>query len=112
MARTASKTAQILDKLYFKYFESDDCERYRIGWGELRNIAGVKRLTTDYLTAIDNKLRSRGYLLITCDNYFVIAGEDDFNEERSVSQRLVEQYLYGAEEEPDDDDDIFDDDID
>jgi hypothetical protein len=38
-------------------------------------------------------------LIITCDNFFVIAYENEFSGDRRVPQRLVEKYVYEDEEE-------------
>lgn len=111
MARSAGSTAQILADLYLDYFENVTYERYRIGWAELRAISGVSRLERGFLGNVECKLNSRGYLMFSCDNYFVIAAQDDFDEDRVVSQRLVEYHLYVEEENDEDDDDVFDHDV-
>lgn len=117
MARVATETAEILAALFDESFRGGESERYRIGWSELRSIAGVKRLNADYLNQINETLHETGYLLVTCDNYFVVAGENDFSDDRRVPQRLVEKYLYDedvedvghfeAEDEDDDEDDLL-----
>jgi hypothetical protein len=110
MVRSVSETARILAHLYDKSFGGDESERYRIGWPELRGIAGVKRLDGDFLRGVNDALMENGYLLVTCDNYFVVAGETDFARDRKVPQRLVERYLYEAEDEELEDDCFEDDD--
>ncbi|MDO3377112.1 hypothetical protein [Geoalkalibacter halelectricus] len=106
MARVATETAEILAALFNENFRGGESERYRIGWAELRSIAGVKRLTCDYLNQINETLQETGYLLVTCDNYFVVAGENDFSDDRRVPQRLVEKYLYDEDEDSEDIDDF------
>ncbi len=46
MARSASETARILTELYDERFGGAECMPYRMSWAELRDIAGVKRLTS------------------------------------------------------------------
>lgn len=110
MARTANKTSLVLAHLYRQYFENDQYERYRIGWSELRSIAGIQSLSTQFLADLNEKLRRRGFLLIVCDNYFVIAGEDDFCADRTVPPRIIEQHLYEIDEDINEEDDDDDDD--
>lgn len=113
MARSATETARILTELYDERFDGDECERFRINWPELREIAGVKRLTPDFLEEVNDALNESGYLLIRCDNFILVAGETDFANDRRIPQRLVERYRYVPEEPEDmridDDDDVIDD---
>lgn len=109
MARSVSETARILADLYDESFGGDESERYRIGWSELRGIAGVRRLDEDFLRGINDALLENGYLLVTCDNFLVVACEQNFSGTRRLPQRLVERYLYEAEDD-DLEDDCFEDD--
>ena len=109
MARSVSETARILADLYDESFGGDESERYRIGWSELRGIAGVRRLDEDFLRGINDALLENGYLLVTCDNFLVLACEQNFTGTRRLTQRLVERFLYEAEDE-DLEDDCFEDD--
>lgn len=110
MARSATETARILSDLYDERFGGDECERFRISWPELRGIAGVKRLTPAFIEEVNDALHESGYLLISCDNFILVAGETDFANDRRVPQRLVERYLHETPDEPEDiDDDVIDD---
>ena len=100
MARTARQTANILTELYDESFANDAIEQFRIRWADLRGIAGVEKLGTGYVRAINHALNRSGYLLITLDNYLVVTQESDLDQIRLVPPRIVEQYRY--EEEDDD----------
>ncbi|MGE4345654.1 MAG: hypothetical protein AB7F20_15510, partial [Geoalkalibacter sp.] len=60
MARSTSETARILADLYDESFGGDESERYRLGWSELRGIAGVRRLDEDFLRGINDALLENG----------------------------------------------------
>lgn len=115
MGRSATETARILTELYDERFGGDECERFRIGWPELRGIAGVSRLAPGFLQEIGDALQEDDFLLAIGGNFFVVAREADFNRDRTVPLRLVERYRQGPPEEPedistDDDDDVIIDD--
>lgn len=113
MARSIMETARILADLYDESFGGDESERYRLGWPELRGIAGVRRLDEDFLRGINDALLENGYLLVTCDNFLVVSCEQDFTGTRRLPQRLVERHLAVADEDDDEDDlddDCFEDD--
>lgn len=105
MARSVSETARILADLYDESFGGDESERYRLGWSELRGIAGVRRLDEDFLRGINDALLENGYLLVSCDNFLVVACEQNFTGTRRLPQRLVERCLYEAEDEDLEDED-------
>lgn len=110
MARSVTETAQILMELYDERFGGVECVPYRISWVELRDIAGVKRLTSDFLQEINDALHEDEYLLAIGSNYLVVARETDCLADRTISQRLVEQHRHLPCEEPEDieveDDDV------
>jgi len=100
MARTAKQTANILTELYDESFANDSYEQFRITWADLRGIAGVEKLTTDYLRSINRSLKRSSYQLISLDNFLVVTQESDLEKIRLVPPRIAEQYRY--EEENDD----------
>lgn len=111
MARSATETARILTELYDERFGGAECMPYRMSWAELRDIAGVKRLTSDFLQEINETLHEDEYLLAVGSNSLVVALERDCLADRTISQRLVEQHRYVSCEEPEDievDDDVDD----
>lgn len=108
MARSALETARILADLYDESFGGDESERYRLGWPELRGIAGVRRLDEEFLRGINDALPENGYLLVPCDNFLVVTCEQNFTGTRRLPQRLVERYLYEAEDEVLEDEDYKD----
>lgn len=114
MARSATETARILMELYDERFGGTECMPYRMSWAELRDIAGVKRLTSDFLQEVNDTLHEDEYLLAIGSSSLVVALERDCLADRTISQRLVEQHRYVTCEEPEDinvdDDDVDDDD--
>lgn len=114
MARTAAETANTLISIYDENFANDSYNQFRINWPELRSIAGVAKLTDEYLHDINQALNEGSYVLIPLDNFLVVALEQDFSHVRPVSPRIVEQYLPGDNDDDelefdDDDDDDLDD---
>ena len=65
MARTAVETANTLSLMYDESFDGEDMEMFRIGWPELRALAGVPKLTEEYLADINTTLAESQYALIT-----------------------------------------------
>ena len=119
MAYTEFKTARILSELYQVTFGNNSYEPYRITWADLRGIAGVSKLTDQYLRETDLALNEFGYTLIKFDNFLMVTQESDMTAIRLVPPRIVEEYLYEEEEdegleecESDDDDDDYDEDED
>ena len=109
MARSVTKTAEILIALYDENFANDSYESFRITWQDLRGIAGVAKLTPSCLRRINLVLSESGYSLIQFDNFLAVVQESDLSHIRLVPPRLVEQYLYDvsvdfdAEEEEEED---------
>ncbi len=93
----AQKTAKTLIDIYDEYFAKVSCRRFRINWPELRSIAGIPKLTDEYLHEIQLALRKSGYTLIPLDNFLVVALESCFSTVRAVPPRIVERYLPDAE---------------
>jgi len=99
MARSPKQTAAILEELYLEEFDGNECVFFRIGWPELRGITGLTRLYPRFISIVDRALRVNGYALVTFDNYFLVAGENDFDQERIVPPRIVEEYLFDADDD-------------
>jgi len=113
MARTAVETANVLSLMYDESFGGEDMEMFRIGWAELRSLAGVPKLTDEYLARMNRCLADTNYALIPLNDFLVLAMQSDFNGARQVPARLLEQNLPDGEDEfeigkddlPDDEDD-------
>lgn len=104
MARSANDTAAILMELYDDRFGGGDGVCYRISWSKLRGITGLPRLGRFFLSRLERSLRGDGYLLVTLDDYFLIANEMDFDTERNVPQRLAESHRFDPADDEDFDD--------
>ena len=99
MALTAAETASILRDLYDETFGSEESEPYQIAWDQLRQIAGVERLTDDILAGIGKFMLDSDYVLVPFNNYLLIGMEADYRRTRKVPARLVETYLAVSVEE-------------
>lgn len=111
MARTAQETAQVLSDIYDESFANDSYEQFQLGWPEMRSIAGVPKLTPEFLHQVDRHLRDMEMLLVVCDSFLLVARQQDLFHARSVPARLVEQYLPDFEDDEDleiDEDDLDD----
>lgn len=106
MARTAVETANILTQLHDASFDGDVMETYRIGWPELRFLAGVPKLTLEYLADINNALAEFCCALISFDDYLVVAQQNAFSHVRQVPARVLEQMLPDEGDFEIDDDDV------
>jgi len=99
MARTAVETANTLSLMYDESFGGDEMEMFRIGWAELRSLAGVPKLTDEYLADINRSLAQTEYALIPFGEFLVVAMQSDFKSRaRKVPPRLLEQNLPDEEE--------------
>jgi hypothetical protein len=103
MARTSEETAEILKDLYNKEFAGDYVETFRLTWEQLRRIAGIDRLTDEYLAELAEKLLDEDFALLTFNNKFLVAREKDFSEIRALPARLAERCLF-VDDGGDDDD--------
>jgi hypothetical protein len=111
MARTAVETANTLSFMYDESFGGEDMEMFRIGWAELRSLAGVPKLTDEYLADINRSLTedNYNYALVPFNDFLVVAAQGDFSSVRQIPPRLLEQNLLDDEElEVDDEDDEVD----
>ena len=107
MARTALKTAEILTEFYHEAFCGDESEPFRISWPQLRSIAGVTKLSSNYLRRLNNVLNETKHFLLPLDGFLLVGEECDLTVFRVAPDRIVEEYLY----DPEDDDDIEIDDL-
>jgi hypothetical protein len=98
MARTAAETASILLEIYDEEFNSDESAPYRLGWEQLRGIAGVERLTDDIIANIGKFMLDSGYALAPFDNFLLVCAESNFRRTRKLSARLAETYLAVSDE--------------
>jgi|GEM_PF-2198552 len=101
MARIAEEVASILISMYGESFAGDSFGAFRIGWPELRSLAGVSRLDDEYLWEIDQELKESAYFLFPLDNFLLVVAESDLSYIRAVPPRVIEENLPG-------DDDDFD----
>ncbi len=105
MKRSVQDTASTLIGIYDENFASDQCTWYRIGWPELRSLAGVNNLSQNCIDEINSALRENSYTLVPCDSFIVFAAYGDFAQARVVPPRIIEEHLP-------DDDEVLGDDID
>jgi len=99
MARTVAETASILREIYEEAFNGDECEPYKIGWDELRGIAGVERLTDDIIASLCKLMLDSDYVLVPFNYFLMVGTEGDYGLTRKVPPRLVESYLAVTGEE-------------
>ena len=110
MARTAQETANILMDLYNDEFGGDYIEPFRLTWEQLRGIAGKDRITGEYLAELGETLLDEDFALLTFNNIFIVAKEQDFSATRALPARLAERNLFVEEDGDNDDIEIDDDD--
>ncbi len=98
MERSIIELAMILINLNQETFDNQDGGMYRLGWPELRALAGVPKLTEEYLSDINTTLAESKYALIPFDDYLVVAKQGDFSCARKIPPRILEQNLPDEEE--------------
>lgn len=98
MARTAEETANVLILMYEASFGGDELEVFRIGWPELRSLAGVPKLTKEVLADINKVLAETDYALIPFNDFLLVAQQVDFVSARQLPPRLLEQRLLSDED--------------
>lgn len=108
MAWNAQEMAEILENLYNREFGGDYVAAYRLTWEQLRSIAGIDRLTDEYLAELGEALLDKDFALLTFNNIFIVAKEEEFSMTRALPARLAERNLF-VEEDEDDDVEIEDD---
>lgn len=112
MAQTTTEIAKNLSTLYEETFAGDFSEPFRITWPELRMMAGVPKLTDSFVTAISSELSEHALFLLPFNNCFLVARERDVRKYRRVPGRLLEQFIFDADEARNMDDcEIDDDDV-
>lgn len=75
MARTAAETANILREIYDDGFSGEESEPYRLGWDQLRGIAGVGRLTDEVIAELGKLMLDR-FRVFPCSVRQFSAGRD------------------------------------
>ena len=98
MVHSATATALSLSKLYEDTFAGDLEEPFRITWPELRMMAGVPKLTDTVITEISADLSEHNLFLLPFNNFFLVARERDIRKYRRVPGRLLEQFMFDADE--------------
>ncbi|NTW88871.1 MAG: hypothetical protein HGB26_07060 [Desulfobulbaceae bacterium] len=93
MVRKAEHVADILKELYDQSFGNEECEQYRLGWADLRALAGVAKLTEAFIAKIGAALAESGHALIPLGDFLLVGYERDFAGARRLPARLLEQYL-------------------
>lgn len=99
MARTTAEISSILRELYDEEFNGEEAEPYQIAWDQLREIAGVERLTDDILAGIGKFMLDSDYVLVPFNNFLLVGMEADYRRTRKVPARIVETYLAVSVEE-------------
>ena len=108
MARAAAETASILTEIYNEDFCSGEGEPFRLGWDQLRGIAGVERLSDELIARIGKRMLDAGYVLVPFDNFLLVGMEHDYRGTRKVPARLVESYLAVSSIDDDGDQELSD----
>ena len=98
MVHSATATALNLSKLYEETFAGNFEEPFRITWPELRMMAGLSKLTDSFIDEISLDLSGHDLFLLPFNNFFLVARERDIRKYRRVPGRLLEQFMYDADE--------------
>jgi hypothetical protein len=113
MKRTANQVAHMLTGIYGETFSNDQFEPYRLGWSELRALAGGVKLESGFIGDINEALEESNYALVPFESFLVVISESDFKTARKLTGRVLERSLPDEEEgvvEDDADDEEVEDD--
>jgi hypothetical protein len=105
MKRTAQEVANILTSIYGETFSNDQFEPYRLGWSDLRALAGGVKLKRGFIGGINEALEESNYALVPFESFLVVIADRDFKATRKLTGRLLEKSLPDEEESIDKDDD-------
>ncbi len=89
MVVPASDVAARLAELYEQPFAGKPRGRFRISQKHLRQMAGVRRLYSDDISALTRALYELGYVLIDLDSFFVILSQKAFASYRRVNEGVI-----------------------
>ena len=114
MERTAAQMATVLRELYDENFGGDEYEPFRLGWGDLRQLSGVAKVTDGFITAINCELAGSDHALVPFSDFLMVTSEADCRQRRKLPGRVLENYLpeQAVEEECDEDGDNEEEEID
>ena len=105
MKRTARQMAGLLKELYGECFGDDENEPYRLAWSDLRMLAGVSKITDEFIASINEVLAESDFALIPFNDFLIVASEADFRRRRNLPGRMLEKHLCEDKEEIGDDGD-------
>ena len=98
---SVSKTAQILicNALLYELEKEREVSRYRFSYSTLAFIANRQRLTSDFLTDLDNELVELGWSFINMGDSFAIVKTDKVNQWTKLAYKRVEDLIDCSDEE-------------
>jgi hypothetical protein len=94
----------MLTSIYGETFSNDQFEPYRLGWSNLRALAGGVKLESGFIGDINEALEESNYALVPFESFLVVISENDFKTARKLPGRLLEKSLPDEEESIDKDD--------
>ncbi|AXS38770.1 hypothetical protein [Breoghania sp. L-A4] len=89
MVIPASDVAARLAELYEQPFAGKPRGRFRISQKYLRQMAGVRRLYSDDISALTRALYELGYVFIDLDSFYVILSQKAFTSYRRVNEGVL-----------------------
>jgi hypothetical protein len=111
MKRTGREVAEVLAEIYRERFADDSHEQYRLGWADLRALAGVDKVNSEFIDEINEALEHENFALAPFDEFLALLQGEDCANLRMLSGRVLEAYLPESGEaapEPDDEDQAID----
>ena len=112
MTRTAKELAKVLSEIYQESFGGDSLEGFRISWGEMRELAGVGRLDSDYIRATNDHLAADNYAIAPFDKFLAFVAQTEMRNLRNATGRVLEQFMPSDVDFDEDDEIETDDDVD
>ena len=89
----ADVVAEKLENLYARPFGGRRAGKFRISRKFLRQVAGRRRLSDDFVRAVGEALFERGCVLVDLETHFVVLEQRLFNSYRRVTAAAVSQIM-------------------
>ena len=86
---SARETAELLSKLYGQEFGGSGAGKYRISRKFLRQLAGRRRLTPEFINQISDELFELGLVIADLETFFVVLNQRLFNSYRRVTSAAI-----------------------
>lgn len=91
--RSTEELAQTLARLFGERFGGAATGKFRISRKFLRQLAGRRKLSDEYLAALAEEMFEAGFVFVDCESYFIVLSQKQFTSYRRVTAAAVNRVL-------------------